>query len=71
MGRIACYAGNMPNDDGKDTHDRLLRLEIELESWRTSVERRLSECSVVTRWVIGFLLAGAVSIVTAVITKAL
>jgi len=55
--------------EGNDTHDRLLRIEIEQEQWKESVERRLSDCSTGMRWVVGLIGTALVGLVVTLLTR--
>lgn len=65
----------MSEDQGRkspgDTHDRLLRLEIETTSKFRSIERQLSECSTGMKWVVGLIGTALVGLVVTLLTRAL
>lgn len=57
--------------DRSDTHDRILRIEIEHEQWKSSVERRLDECATTTKWLTGLIGVALVGLVVRLLTLGL
>ena len=58
-----------PKGSRDDTHDRILRIEVEMAAWRQSVERRLGECSTMMKWIWGIVAGLLIATVSALVAR--